>query len=181
MKVTNVVTSKPNLIVAEARPLKPDEAKQLKVEAGYNITVEIKPGMPVGQFHEELIIETDHPKRSEIKTSIGGKVTGPISVVPPGLRLHEITSRDGASRDLAVMVRGGKPTHFEVAQSPDKIKVAVVPDDSPGMKGRYRLTITVPPGTPSGKIVGDIILKTDNPMATEIKVPVDIFVLRSGA
>ena len=180
MKVTKVMTSKPGLIVAEAMPMTAEEAKRLKVEAGYNVDVEVKPGMPVGQFHEELVIETDHPKRSEVKVSVGGKVIGPISVVPPGLRKHDITSREGASQDLTLMVRGGKETQFEVVSAPEKLKVAVVPDDSPGMKGRYRLTVTVPPGTPSGTIEGEIILKTDHPLVSELKIPVDIFILRSA-
>jgi Protein of unknown function (DUF1573) len=179
-KVTKVKTSRPAQIVAEYRPMTPDETKQLKIEAGYSVSVEVRPGMPVGQFHEELLIETDHPKRSEVKVSVGGNVIGPISVVPPGLRMHDVTTL-GTSRDLAVMVRGGKETRFEVASAPEKLKVAVVPDDSPGMKGRYRLTVTVPPGTPSGKIEGTIILKTDHPMVSELKIPVDIFILRSAA
>ncbi|MGP0069877.1 MAG: DUF1573 domain-containing protein [Isosphaeraceae bacterium] len=179
-KVTKVRTSRPAQIVAEARPMTPEENKQLKIEAGYQVTVEIRPGMPVGQFHEELIVETDHPKRSQVQVSVGGNVIGPISVVPPGLRMHDVTTQ-GSSRDLTVMVRGGKETHFEVASAPEKLKVAVVPDETPGMKGRYRLKITVPPGTPSGKIEGIIILKTDHPMVSELKVPVDIFVLRPGS
>lgn len=178
-KVTRVVSSKPGLIVAEAKPMTAQEAKQLKIEAGYNVSVEIKPGMPVGQFHEELVIELDHPKRSEVKVSVGGNVIGPISVVPPGFRRHDITTK-GASHDLALMVRGGKETHFDVASAPEKLKVVVAPDDSPGIKGRYRMTVTVPPGTPSGKINGEIILKTNHPLASELKIPVDIIILRSA-
>jgi Protein of unknown function (DUF1573) len=180
MKVTKVTSSKPDLIVTEAKPMTAEEIKQLKIDAGYNVIVEVKPGMPVGQFHEALLIETDHPKRPQVKVSVGGKVIGPISVVPPGLRRHDIRARDGASQDLALMVRGAKETHFEVASAPEKLKVVVVPDDSPGMKGRYRITVTVPPGTPSGKIDGEIVLKTDHPLVSELKIPVDIFVLGTG-
>ena len=79
------------------------------------------------------------------------------------------------------MVRGGKETHFEVASAPEKLKIDIVPDDSPGMKGRYRMTVTVPPGTPSGKIEGEIVLKTDHPQVQELKIPVDLIVLRSGS
>ncbi len=179
-KVTKVTSSRPAQIGGQFRPLSPQEAKQLKTEAGYQVAVEVKPGMPVGQFLEELIIETDHPKRSEVKVSVAGNVIGPISVVPPGLRMHDVTTQ-GMTRDLTVLVRGGKEVHFEVSSAPEKLKLEVVPDESPGMKGRYRLRITVPAGTASGKIEGLIILKTDHPMVSELKIPVDIFVLRSGA
>jgi hypothetical protein len=179
-KVTKVTTSKPGLIVAEAKPMTAVETKQLKIDAGYNVNVEVKPGMPVGQFHEELVIELDHPKRSEVRVSVGGNVVGPISAVPARLRKHDITSREGASLDLTLLVRGGKETHFEVASAPEKLNVAVVRDDSPGMKGRYRMTVSVPPGTSSGKIEGNIVLKTDHPLVSELKIPVDIFISRSG-
>ena len=171
------MSSRPTRISGQIRPLDPLELKQLKVEAGSQVNVMIRPGLPVGQLQEELIIETDHPKRSEVRVTIMAKVNGPISVVPPGLRAHDITVQ-GTTRELSVLVRGDKETHFEVASAPEKIKVAVVPDQE---KGRYKLTITVPPGTPPGKIEGEIVLKTDHPLANELKVPVDIFILRKAA
>ena len=181
LKVLKVLTSKPNLIVATAKPLTPEDAKPLKVESGYQVLIEIKPGMPQGQFLDELIIQTDHPKRPEVRVSIGGKVIGPISIFPPGLRMRDVTSREGASRDLTLMVRGGKETHFQVASQPQHLEVVITPDDRPGMKGQHRVTVKVPPGTAAGTISGEIVLKTDHPLVSEIRVPVDILVSRSGA
>ena len=179
-KVTKVTSSKPDLIVATTRPLTPEDAKTLKIEAGYQIVIEIKPGMPQGQFLDELVIQTDHPKRPEVRVSIGGTVIGPISVVPATLRMRDITSRQGASRDLALMVRGGKETHFQVESKPEQLDVTISPDERPGMKGHYRVTIKVPPGTAAGPIKGEIILKTDHPLVSELKILVDILISRSG-
>ena len=39
----------------------PRGVERLKVKSGYQLTVEVKPGMPTGRFSEELLIETDHP------------------------------------------------------------------------------------------------------------------------
>ena len=137
--------------------------------------------MPQGHFLDELVIRTDHPKRPEVRVSIGGKVIGPISIVPPGLRVREITSREGATRDLTLMVRGGKETHFQVVSKPEHLEVAVAPDERPSMKGHYRVTVTVPPGTPAGTIAGEIVLHTDHPLVSEVKIPVDILVSRSSS
>ena len=41
----------------------PAELAAAKVKSGYHLTVEVKPGMPLGRFTEELLIETDHPDR----------------------------------------------------------------------------------------------------------------------
>jgi hypothetical protein len=181
LKVTKVTSSKPDLIVATVKPLTPEMAKPLKVEAGYEILIEIKPGMPQGQFLEELVIRTDHPKRPEVRVSVGGKVIGPISIFPIGLRLRDVTSGEGASRVLNLMVRGGKETHFQVASKPENLEVDIVPDDRPGMKGHYLVTVKVPTGTVAGPIEGEIVLKTDHPLVSEVKIPVDILVSRSGS
>ena len=77
LKVTKVTSSKPGLIVAEAKPMTAEEAKQLKIEKGYLVFVELKPGMPLGNFHEELVVHTDHPKQPEVKVSVGGKHVRP--------------------------------------------------------------------------------------------------------
>ena len=180
-KVTKVTSSKPGLIVAEFKPLTPEEAKPLKVTAGYQILVEIKPGMPQGQFLDELVIRTDHPKRPEVRVSVGGKVIGPISIFPPGLRMRDVTSHEGASRVLSLMVRGGKETHFQVASKPEHLEVVIAPADQPGVKGQYRVTVKVPPGTVAGPIEGEIVLKTDHPLVGEVRIPVDILVSRSGS
>ena len=181
LKLTKLATSKPGLIVAEAAPMTPEEAKQLKTEAGYRVSVEIKPGMPQGAFQEEVVIQTDHPKQPEVKLSLAGIMIGPISVVPEGLRIPDVSGLKGAQRELTLLVRGDHQTHFEVAHAPAKLQVAIARDDSPTFKGRYRMTVTVPPGTPVGPIKDSIILKTDHPQAREVKIPVNIRVSRSGA
>jgi hypothetical protein len=181
LKLTKLVTSKPGLIVAHSTPMTPEEAQQHKARAGYHVTVEIKPGMPAGGFHEELIIRTDHPNEPEVRVPVVGKVSGPITAIPERLRLPNVSSRAGASEDLILLVRGGRETRFEVAYKPEKVQVAIKPDPTSTAKGRYRLTITVPAGIPPGPVLDRVILKTDYPQATELIIPVNIFISRSGA
>jgi hypothetical protein len=181
MKVTKVTTSRPDFIVAKIRSLTEQERTNLRVPTGDAVDVEIKPGLPVGQFHEEMVIETDHPKQSEIKVSITGNATGPISVVPEKLRMTDVLSREGKTQNLTMLVRGALATHFEVAHSPSHVEVSIPSDDSEARKGRYRLKVTVPPGSPAGLIEDEIILKTDNPKASMLKIPVTIVVSNVGA
>jgi hypothetical protein len=180
LKLTKVTTSRPDLILAKTVPLTPDESKQLKTTAGYQVAIDIKPGMPLGRFNEELIIQTDHPARPELKVSIVGNVTGPISVVPDRVRMPRVASLQGASGEVTLLVRGGQETHFRVAHKPEKIEVAIAHEDTPTIKGRYRMTVKVPPGTSAGMIDDSVILKTDHPKATEVKIPISIYVSRSS-
>jgi hypothetical protein len=94
--------------------------------------------------------------------------------------MHDVVSRKGASRDLTLVVRGGKETHFDVAQKPEKVDIEIAPADTGARKGRYRMTVKVPPGTAAGEVVGSIVLKTNHPMASELKIPVSILISRSG-
>ncbi len=179
-KITKIVTSRPAYIVAKEVPLNAEEMKFFKIKNGYRVDVEIKPGMPIGQFHDEIVIKTDHPRQPEVKVSIGGTVTGPISAVPPMVRIFNVTSKSGMTKDVALLVRGGKSPKFEVARKPEQLNVVIDPDDSK-TKGRYRMRVTVPKGTAAGRVEGLIILKTDQPKASELKIPVDIFVSNAGA
>jgi hypothetical protein len=179
LKVLKFTISRPDQIVAAAQPMTPEEAKQLKVEKGYKVTVEVKPGMPLGGFQDTLVVHTDHPKQPDVNISIGGFVFGPISVTPERVRMTDVVGGEGASRDLILVVRGGKETHFEVAEKPAKVDVSVERDDTATLKGRYRLTVKVPPGTAAGDVHGEIVLKTDHPMAKELKIPVSILISRS--
>jgi hypothetical protein len=181
LKVLKVTSSKPELIVAQTRELTDEEVKQLKIKRGTMVTVEVKPGMPLGTFHEELVVQTDHPKQPMTRMSVGGLIYGPISVTPPGARMSNVNAQKGASMDILMTVRGGKETRFEVADKPAKIEVSVHRDDKVDPKGRYRLTVAVPPGTAAGEVEGIIVLKTDHKFARELRIPVTILISRSGA
>ncbi len=181
LKVTKVTSSKPDLIVAEVKPLTPEEIKTHRVLSGFHVVVEVKPGMPLGSFREQLVFQTDHPKQRELKVTLAGKVTGPISVVPQKLEMPSVASGKGASGELTLIVRGGKATHFEVASAPQNLKVAIAPDNRPGMTGRYQMKVIVPPGTPAGFLDDRIILKTDHPKVGELKIPVSIYISRSDS
>jgi hypothetical protein len=175
-KLTKLTTSRPDFLIANSQSLPAEDCKALKVQAGYRVTVEMKPGMPLGRFQEELVIETDHPGRPELKLTITGNTRGSISVIPDRLSMPSVSTHRGATRDLTLLVRDGRPTKFEVAYRPEKLDVKITPDDTPTQKGRYKLTVTVPRGTSAGSVDGDIILKTDHPRASQMKIPVTVLI-----
>jgi len=181
LKLTKLSTSRPGLIVAHAAPMTLEEAKPHKVEAGYTVVVAVKPGMPVGPFREALIIETDDPREPEAKVTVVGKVTGPISAIPDRLRMPYVASRDGASGTVTLRVRGGRETHFQVAHKPEKVQVSIKQVDTTTVEGRYQLIVTVLPGTAAGPVNDQIVLRTDHPKASQVEIPVNIFISRSGA
>jgi hypothetical protein len=149
--------------------------------------VEVKPGLPLGDLHEQLVVETDHPKQPRIEIVLSGKVIGPISMMPDRVRLTGVSPSKGARETLNLWVRGRDDTRIEVEKAPPELKVEIVPVDSAasvnaqGVKARrYQVIVTVPPGLPPKEITGTIILKTDHPNATELKIAVYVRVDPTG-
>jgi hypothetical protein len=178
LKVTAVKVN-PELFTTSVDSLTADEAKAMKVDKGVRVMVKIKPGAPIGSFHEEMVIETDHPKRPEVKFTLAGKVEGPIRFSPDHVRLL-LPAKEGGSETLTFWVRGQKATKFTVEKKPEKLDVRIDPQSSTGDATQYLFTLTVPPGMPSGTRIDEtIILKTDHPHASEVKIPVQVFLRAS--
>ncbi len=176
MKLTRLITTRPDLITAESRAMPADELAKRKVKSGYEITVTIKPGLPLGRFSESLAIVTDHPARPSMNVPIIGNAVGPITTFPSRLQMTRVASARGGSKEIALVVHGASKTRFEVTSRPKDVKVTIEPETRPGARGQYRLTATVAPGTPPGAIYAPIVLKTDHPREPVVKIPVSIFV-----
>lgn len=173
-KITEVKTSRPDTLKTDVVAMTDDELKMAKMKSGWKVGLKVLPGYPIGHLREEIVIHTDHPLRPEIRVTAVGMVSGPISVVPERVRMVNVKSHDGASIDVNLLVRGGHEAKIEVAQKPERIDAAVTPDDAGG--GRYKLRVSVPQGAAAGLIDGDIVLKTDQANAAELRIPVSILV-----
>jgi hypothetical protein len=173
IQITKLTSSRPDQVVVTEGPMSAEDCKEMKVEKGRRITINVKGLMPLGYFREEVVVKTDHPKKPEVKVMIAGKMVGAITSSPERVVLQPVHSPRGDIGAVTLTVRGLRPTKFEVEQKPEKLEVAVTErDSSPG--GQYLLTVTVPPGMPAGDIDDQIVLKTDHPKAAEVKIPVAI-------
>jgi len=174
IKITQLVSSRPDQIVVTQEPLTAEECKELKIVQGHRININVLGTMPLGAFREEVIVKTDHPKKPELRLTVTGKIVGPISASPERLRLVPVVSRRGATGELKLTVRGQRATRFEVEKKPEKFKVEIAPNDQTSLAGQYRLLVTIPPGMNPEVIMDEIVLKTDHPQAGRVKIPVDV-------
>lgn len=175
-KISKLSISQPKYFSVEQQPMTTEECKELKIDKGIKVTVSAKPGLPLAPFLEELVVESDHPKLPELKMTVTGTLRGPISVLPERVGIFGISGSKGGKKEITLLVRGHRPTQFEVERHPEKLKVEVTPGDNSSKSGKYRLIVTVPPGTPAGTFDDLIILKTDHPQAKELRIPVHGFV-----
>jgi hypothetical protein len=187
LKIETLTTSRPQLLAATVGPLTDQDRKDLGIErGGYRVDVDLKPGMPLGPFREELTIVTDHTGQRAVRLPVSGNVVGPISSVPEAIDLTGVWGHQGRVVVVMLIVRGRETTRFDLEKVPPTLKVTIAPADEKQESGeavkirKYRMTVTIPPGTAPGVIADTIVLKTDHPLAGEVKIPVRIVVLGAG-
>lgn len=175
-KIVDMHSTNPELITATQTPLTETERQELKFDSGYKVEITIHPSKELGLFSDLLTIKTDHSGQNELRVPIRGRRTGQISVVPPQVRFEASVAKGGHNTAL-LMVRGQAATNFEVESTPENVSVRVEPmtdgDTSEKVK-RYRVVMDVPSGMPADVIAGDVVLKTDHPTVSMLKIPVQI-------
>jgi Protein of unknown function (DUF1573) len=176
LKILGYKSSKPKDITAKWAPLAKEELEGLKVENGLAVRVNVKGNLPIGDFREEIVLTTDHPKQPEVKIGVSGKMTGSIMSSRERLIMHNVDAAAGGQDQLILTVRGGRETKFELVKAPKGVNVEISPVDASGKKGRYKLVVTIPPGTEPRRIEEEVTFKTDHPKATQVNVPVSIWI-----
>jgi hypothetical protein len=179
LAISEIVSSRPDLIAVTMAPMTPDERGKLRAKAGYRLGVEIKPGMPMGALSETLVVHTNHPDRPTINIRITGVVTGPITAAPSRLSIPIGEAPEGASRDVMLLVHDGRETRFDVLHKPGAVGVSIVPAAAPAGKRRYRLTVTALPKGKADRERDFIIVRTDHPKARMVTIPVDFATRRA--
>lgn len=180
-------------------PLTADELSTRQAVAGYRLRATLEPGLPVGEFKQEVVLETNLAERPEIKVPIAAMISGDISVIGPGwkelpgnrgiLHLGTVTRGTEVERTLRLLVRGParSEVRFEVAEvRPPALAVTLgepsaVPDTA---VMQTLLTIRVPADCPpvrlwgtrgdDGQLVdgslGEVRLKTNHAQVGELTI-----------
>jgi hypothetical protein len=172
LAISDIVSSRPDLIAVVMNPLTPDERAKLKAKAGYRLGIEIKPGMPMGALSETLIVHTNHPDRPTLDIRITGVVTGPIVPAPSRLSMPMGDAQESLARDVMLVVHDGRETHFDVMHKPSAVGVSIVPDAASAGKRRYRLTVTTLAKSKTDRETDFIVVKTDHPKAGVVTIPI---------
>lgn len=179
MKVLKTTSSQPGFVEVRTVPLDKDELKEMELKSGYRLEFTIKPSTEIGNFREEVVVETDHPQMKTLTLTVTGRLEGPVNVVPLTVRIDGATSSDGGSQSVVLSVTDHRETKFEVASKPESCQVDIQPASrlEAGKARLYKMTVSVPPGTPPGVTKGEIVLKTDHPGVSRLSVPFEAVVL----
>lgn len=185
-QIEKIITSNP-LLTAKYFKLSDTELKQVHLENGYRIDLELKQGVPLGQFSETLTIITNLKDVELLTVSVCTHRYGPITFLhikncgwkagKRELDMGDFAASDGRISTLLLFVNniGDKELKFrDIEVDPEYLKITFNPDDSYTGKGpkRYLLTVEIPPGSPRGirrnESAAHVRLKTNHPDVPEL-------------
>ena len=164
--------------------------------SGIKITGKYQSMDSLGPFHGWLTLETNLPQAKTLMVPIHGTVIGPVSIYGPRwngaqglLNIGPVLQMEGKVVHMHLTVNGptAKSTEFQVASvDPPELKVSL---GEPQMLGeelsRIPLAIEIPPYTKTMVRMGEptssdaiIVLKSNHPLAKEVKMRVHFAVRR---
>jgi hypothetical protein len=163
--------------------------------SGILATITVKPGLPLGTFHQTVDLKLSLKENPVVSLPIEGSVVSDLHVVGRGwdddhslLTFETVNSEEGATAHLFILAGGPyrKQIHPKIISvtpdvTPPLLKATLGdPMDSEGSdQTRIPLTIEIPPGSRSaihlggaeGKL-GEIIIETGHPEAPTMKIRV---------
>ncbi len=166
--------------------------------AGYDVTCEILPSCPLGDFRGTFTVFTnlDEQYLDEIVITVSGARSGPFTITGRGwsgisfglLNLGSVAANEGKTAELSlVMTPMSAPLELTVIDcDPDFLEFEMRRDDDyPATnRERYYLTFSVPPnvdlGAWLGESAGTIRLKTNIPDREEMAIRVEFSVDESN-
>ncbi len=190
MQILDARVSQPDFFNVEIGPMTEQMLEQAGITSGgYQIQLTIAAGMPLGNFRELIVVETDHPVKPIVEFRVVGRVHGPIQVLYTGgdreretLRIRGIDGDEGGSKTLTLQAKTVDPVRFEVLEAPEPLQIRIERSDwkprNPELAmSRYTMIVEVPAGLDSQVLKGTIVLRTDLPNVSQIKIPVDVLIL----
>ncbi|HEY1067502.1 MAG TPA: hypothetical protein VGE52_15375, partial [Pirellulales bacterium] len=163
--------------------------KQFGGKSGYEFTVTIKPGLPLGHFRQRLKIHHSIPNIEPVEIPIAGSIVGDVSIKggvglwneeAGVLLLGRVFQRQGLKQNLKLYVKDA-PADFAVesvkSTPDDSLKVECSAPKRVGQVTVVDVQISIPPGTrtqvhmgTAAEPLGEIIIRTNHPRTPEVKM-----------
>lgn len=166
------------------------------VTSGQDVTITLKPGMPVGSINQNLEIDTNLAEDGKATIEIKGSVVGAVTIAGKDwerdynfLAIGQVKQSAGTKRVISILARGAemKGLEFEPAEIDDPSALKVTYGTPVALKGgtaiRIPVTIEVPPQSPLVNHMGgkdklaQVVIPTNKPALGRVRVPVRFAVI----
>lgn len=133
------------------------------------VEVAMLASMPVGQFAHRLSIDyTYENKEATHDVSVMGEVLGAFSISPRSFFFGFVDSEKETTKTVTISSTDSKPFKIVTMQSTSKHVVPkIIPQEGIG----YKIAAVIDWKQPSGKLSGEILVKTDNLIQSSIRLP----------
>jgi hypothetical protein len=172
-------------------PLALDQLHNAGAKSGRMLKVGLKPGLPLGEFNQTILIHTNLESIPTLEVPIWLTIVGNIEIAGPGeiwdsktqvLKFGTVRGSEGAQQRLWLLVRGPdrKQIKIESEESvPDTLKVSLGEPEAinAGQVMRIPLIVEIPKGSPPANYpgpeqnkLGKITLKTTHPTMPQLSL-----------
>ena len=180
------------LFDVQFRPATTEELeREPNARAAIVCQLQIKPGLPLGSFHQRLTVDLKTNKTTSVEIPIVGAVVGDITVAGRGynasrrvLRLGHVVQDQGKKTMLFLTAKGPhresvQPT-IKLVEPADALSASFGQSKSSAKAVMYPLTVEVPAGAPFTNRLGNdqehpagrIVIETKHPAIPEIELRV---------
>jgi hypothetical protein len=154
--------SKPELFDISFEPTSVDEARYPGVLAAVKLKLKIKPGLPIGNVNQPMLVKTNDERKPELSLVAAGVIDGPVSLSGLNwianeslLKLGAYSRADGYKTTLLMKIIDVDPAQLNpqvIKVVPSELKVTVGAARTVSSEGRtvvtYPLSVEIPPGGP---------------------------------
>lgn len=167
LKIENLRTTAP-AFTASARP-KADAALP-----GYDINIAYDGSLPVGNFIERLIIETNQTNHKKLEVALRGKVVGAVRAVPDSVSLGVVEHDTLPTRSIRIY--SSDASNFELTKVEASSPLISYKVNREGTSNRYHVTVSLTSTPPKGAFSGKLHIETNDPEQKSLEVPVYAYV-----
>jgi hypothetical protein len=162
------VRSPYRFVSAEVHEAKEGEERSEGQGRQWVIEVELAPNAPVGPMADYIVLDTNHPKKPQMRIPVSGFVRPVLAASPP--------FADFGQREVLSPIRAS----VEIKNfSEDEIELTEVVSSLPEVEARiqrdgddYYVIVTLNPGLPSGDFSGTVTVTTDSARVPTLEIEV---------
>jgi hypothetical protein len=158
-------------------------AELATIEAGrvYEIRVKVPRGLPPGRYMETLLVDTDHPRRQQLRIGVNVFVKNDLHATPEFVDFDHISAEQLRRADLAKLLgqtvtlrkRQGQFRITGISTDVRGLRIERSPAPVESSAAAFRIDVGVEPGAiQPGSLEGSIRISTDDKEFPELRIPV---------
>jgi hypothetical protein len=153
------------------------------IEAGktYEVRVKVPGGLPAGRYMEALHVETDHPRRRQLKIAVNVFVKNDLHATPEFVDFDRVSTDQLRRPEFAGLLgqtlfirkRQGQFRITAVSTDVRGLRIERSPASAESIAAAFRLDVGLEPGiVQPGSLEGSIRISTDDKEFPELSIPV---------